>query len=361
MYVCIYYNITLCISDVLTYARLKIVNNNILFDTINHSDTINNKRVNIHYCIVFYVTIFVQGHINRVCQSCWLRGNRRLLHDQQRIPLPPQLPEENLPFVAPAFEDRENTAKIVLPNYSRAPNTSRHCIYNACRNVARHLVPTFIKVLLVKEHKYYVPRSARVCEIHLNSNDWQRLPEINTQRISEFTDAHVEDMIDLAKRDMSFNFENVNEMPNHVCHYWTGLTVLEFTALYDELMIENYITSPKTSLAMYLMKLRTGDSGKRLCSLFQIPRTTLELRIKKVREYLVEHFIPLHLGLQHMTPQDVATRNLMVPNALFGQPDSGLEERPAITICDGTYIYIEKSSNYLYHKKLKVYTNMTIL
>ncbi|KAF9806457.1 hypothetical protein SFRURICE_001252, partial [Spodoptera frugiperda] len=52
-------------------------------------------------------------------------------------------------------------------------------------------------------------------------------------------------------------------MPNHLCHYWTGLTVPQ-----------------------------TGDSNRRLSTLFNIPRTTLELIMKKVRLCLNEDFVP---------------------------------------------------------------------
>lgn len=51
------------------------------------------------------------------------------------------------------------------------------------------------------------------------------------------------------------------------------------------------------------------------------------------------HFVPLHLGLSHMSRQDVASRNTTIPNGFFGNPDSPIEDRQAIIICDGTYIY----------------------
>ncbi|KAF9809396.1 hypothetical protein SFRURICE_003493 [Spodoptera frugiperda] len=83
------------------------------------------------------------------------------------------------------------------------------------------------------------------------------------------------------------NFENVSEMPNHSCHYWTGLTVPQFLILFNFLPRLN-VKQPKRALAIYLIKLRTGDSNRRLSTLFNIPRTTLELIMKKVRLCLNE-------------------------------------------------------------------------
>lgn len=285
-----------------------------------------------------------------MCHTCWVRGNRRVVQDVQRIsveiPLPPEQPRspvENEPLessIYPVVDQRVLALRsIVLPNYKRSANTSSRCVYNMCRNAAGHLVPTFIKVMLVREYNFYVPRSTRVCELHLFSNTWQSLPEL-TNTFSDFNATQIEDIIELAKKEVCFDFENVQDMPNHICHYWTGLNVTEFLTLYNELSLDNYVTSPKLSLAIYLIKLRTGDSNKRLSSLFQMSRTTLERQMKKVREYLVEHFVPRHIGLQHITAHDISNRNLSIPNALFGNPNSNVEDRPAIVICDGTYIYI---------------------
>ncbi|CAH2109185.1 unnamed protein product [Euphydryas editha] len=43
---------------------------------------------------------------------------------------------------------------------------------------------------------------------------------------------------------------------------------------------------------------------------------------------------------------DIAKRNLSIPNTLFGN-----NNRPAIAIFDGTYVFLQKSSNYLFQKK----------
>lgn len=63
------------------------------------------------------------------------------------------------------------------------------------------------------------------------------------------------------------------------------------------------------------------------------------------RELLNQDFVPRNLGLNHISRAEIAQRNFMIPNGLYGGQD-----RSPIIIEDGTYIYIEKSSNYMYQK-----------
>lgn len=326
------------------------------------------------------------------CHACWVRAERQV---QRQRPLlqPPHVEEEGVqhdvqlpphssestsePVREPEEQDTPRSPAplnslvqqqihvdlptIMLPNYKRAANTSSHCIFSGCANRSWHLIPSFIKQMLIKELRYYVPACARVCETHLYSNEWHLLPEISNCG-NNFTANQIEDCIAIAARDANtFDFENVHEMPNHICHYWTGLRSNEFLSLVNEVPALNSVVSPRTSLAIYLIKLRTGDSNQRLSTLFNMPRSTVELHMKSVRNCLTEYFVPLHIGLHHITPEDAARRNLYIPNALFGNPEASPREMPLILICDGTYIYVEKSSNYLYQKRtysLHKYSNL---
>lgn len=59
---------------------------------------------------------------------------------------------------------------------------------------------------------------------------------------------------------------------------------------------------------------------------------------------------PLYLGLNHMTVAEVASRNTIIPEGLFGNPNLPSEIKPAIVICDATYVYVQSGSNYLFQK-----------
>ncbi|KAL4720736.1 hypothetical protein ACJJTC_011712 [Scirpophaga incertulas] len=150
----------------------------------------------------------------------------------QDIPMPPPQPPVN-PVSASVPRDPV-VGSIVMFNYKRAANTSRYCIFRNCNGLPWFIIPTFIKKYMIKENNIYILRSARVCRDHLYGNDWDTLPEVTTL-VTSFDARQLEDLINILKSEKSmFDFERVEEMPNHICHYWTGLEVAEFLILFRE-------------------------------------------------------------------------------------------------------------------------------
>lgn len=70
--------------------------------------------------------------------------------------------------------------------------------------------------------------------------------------------------------------------------------------------------------------------------------------MRSVRNALMLEFVPRHLGYDHISREEVISRCLAIPNALFGGRDG--EER-CLTIHDGTYIYLQRSTNYYFQRK----------
>jgi hypothetical protein len=99
-----------------------------------------------------------------------------------------------------------------------------------------------------------------------------------------------------------------------------------------------------------LAKLTTGEPNVRLAMIFHMSRRKLERLMKEARDALVEHFVPRHLGWDHVERERLLQRNLLIPNALFGNP----ENNRLITVIDGSYIYIFKSSNFGFQMKTYV-------
>lgn len=82
--------------------------------------------------------------------------------------------------------------------------------------------------------------------------------------------------------------------------------------------------------------------------LYCLNKTSIARFLNAAREALLRLFVPLHLGLHHISREELINKNLIIPVGLFGNRE---EERVPIVICDGTYIYLQKSSNYLFKKK----------
>lgn len=109
-------------------------------------------------------------------------------------------------------------------------------------------------------------------------------------------------------------------------------------------------------LGALLIKMQTGDSDERLSQLLQVPRHTLERLMNNVRELLEQDFIPRNLGINHISCEQLLQQNLMTLNAIYNYNNQNV-----ILICDGTYVYTNKSSNYMFQKdtySLNKYRNL---
>lgn len=237
---------------------------------------------------------------------------------------------------------------IVLDSYRRTADTSNRCFVPGCDNLERRRVPRYLKRSLLKEHKLFVTSNARVCLSHSTVYNWEILDEYEFVR--SFNPTQIETMLNLLSSVPAcsvLNFENIENTSDTLCHYWTGLTTVYFLSLFNSVpQLHTVCKKAKTALGMFLVKLRTGESMARMASLFLIGKVTVSTYIKNVRICLTEHYVPLHLGISHMSRAALSARNLMIPQGLFGT-----QQNNPIVICDGTYIYIQKSSNYLFQKK----------
>lgn len=292
-----------------------------------------------------------------MCHNCWRRTDRatsRSTAQRESELSSPSLSQSSQSEVSsnvlqagqPSLDTTSDS--ILLPNYVRAPNTQNQCFFPGCSETNRLIVPSALRVHLFCEYNYYVPPNCRICYYHLTSNSWDLLLQSIYNPIKIFSAAQIEDFARLLKDNMQnhIDFENIQSMPEHIIHYYLGLTKAQYQQILSEVPRLSNKHRGSFALAAYLMKLRTGDSDERMSALLQVPRSTLERLMNMAREILNQDFVPRNLGINHISRAEIAQRNLMIPNGLYGG-----EERRPIIIADGTYIYIEKSSNYLYQKK----------
>jgi hypothetical protein len=131
-------------------------------------------------------------------------------------------------------------------------------------------------------------------------------------------------------------------------HFWVALNNDQFNTILDQTpTMTRLCKHPRTTLGIYLAKLRTGEPNQRLATLFNMSRVHLGRPLAKAREYLTNEYVGLHLGLNHIDRNNLYQRNLTIPRQLFGNE----ENNKIIIICDGTYIYIHKSSNFLFQRQ----------
>lgn len=261
-------------------------------------------------------------HLERVCLPCWAAASRQVQRQpvagssqhtvesapetgimdgniitDTMIPVPPPLP----PLVPQPTSPQEQQlsqsfSKINSQKYKRVSASSRHCLFPGCANIERLLVPGTLKEVLLLNYKVYIPLSARICRYHLNSNRWDELEA----PYSDFTGFQVDDIFSKLEKatERQLDFNDINSMDSHLCHYWLGLTAEQFNELLNcNPLLYNHFPNPSVALSIFLVKLRTGDSNQRLSTLFKMPRSTLEKKINIVRNCLNEQFVPRYLGI----------------------------------------------------------------
>ncbi|XP_045455076.1 uncharacterized protein LOC123664602 [Melitaea cinxia] len=293
---------------------------------------------------------------DRVCHACWLRTKREAVRmnnqDENRQPLieitDNEQQEQNRPAPAeiPQSEltSTMETQRIVLPDYRRAANSTHTCVFPNCSSNTLHNISDKLRATILHNHKFYLPKLARVCGEHLSINLWDTLYD-SENSIQTFTVDQIQHVFSFVNQfNPSLDFENLQDMDERLFQYWIGLTKIKFNNLIEEVPRISELRKGCLGLAALLIKLRTGDSDERISSLVQIPRRTLEGLMDNVREILCQDFVSRNLGIDVLSRAELLQHNLIIPNGLFGSDNN------AIVICDGTYIYINKSSNYSFQK-----------
>lgn len=155
-----------------------------------------------------------------------------------------------------------------------------------------------------------------------------------------------------ACKKCSKRFE-ISSLKNEEYSDFTGISKEAFDDLYTyvEKHIRNTPTRDvKTSLCIFLFKVKAGLSNKLLSIIFGISKSSVRRAITSVRVTLKEHFVPLNIGVNHISRQTLInnhTRQLAKSIFTDGSGDSS----KLILVLDGTYIYIQKSQNHYFQRR----------
>lgn len=202
-----------------------------------------------------------------ICRPCWQRSQRAAQ------PNPNLAPHECV---------------LQIGEYSRVPNTAANCVFERCRNTTRHRIPENIRISLLVDCNLYIPEESRICEIHLRSNDWNEVIDSPNLR-HDFNSSHFSHIMSLMKaalsRSSNLDFENIENMDDNEIYIRLGLSREQFSDILEQTTSLSGSDS-KTALAIYLMKLRSGETNERLATLFQMSRRTVERHLFKKNERL---------------------------------------------------------------------------
>lgn len=217
------------------------------------------------------------------------------------MPVPIQTSENSVPVPPPLLPESQIVQykvghNIILDSYKRAASTSFHCVFQKCQNPAMSLIPTTIKGMLLRNHKIYIPRSARVCKYHLRISNWEKL----LCTLSEFTPGQIEDMLHILD-NYRLDLMNLETLPPNLCNYFIGTNYIQFLKLYKfASMLRRQVHCPKKALSIYLVKLKTRRSEEILAKLFNMPQSTLQLYVHNAKFWLTKQLEQSNLSIQQV-------------------------------------------------------------
>ncbi|KAK3104579.1 hypothetical protein FSP39_005352 [Pinctada imbricata] len=141
------------------------------------------------------------------------------------------------------------------------------------------------------------------------------------------------------------DFDNPSSMTDEEYVYFTGITKDQFAEVLSSLR-NTTVRSRRTCLATLFVKLRTGLSNNILSVLFSMKKHQVRRSVHAAKLAMMKEYVPDHLGLITSVMKPSSENTTPLARCLFSHdnPDT------AILILDGTSIYIQKSSHYLFQR-----------
>lgn len=176
----------------------------------------------------------------------------------------------------------------------------------------------------------------------------------NTTFLSNIDVCHLlENVRHLAKINnfTGINFDN-NSLGDEDYKNLTGLTRSQFDYLMTNIddIKHSKSRSIRSSIAILLVKLKCALDNKMIATLFNMKNWQVRRAVSSARKALMADFVPRNLGFRHISRDKVITNHTQpLAQGLFS---NGLAESPqALLVLDGTYIYIQKSSNLSFSRR----------
>lgn len=226
-----------------------------------------------------------------------------------------------------------------------------------------HSHPVMLTICLNSTHAFiktgiFAYSDNRCCSHHLELGFFNRHAlELNTSRKDKnwFSRSDVCQLVTnicqmMTARCSHLNFDNPAVLTSEDYFTHTGLNKEQFLQdLASSLSsLHNMkVRSIRTCIASCLMKLRTGLSNKVISVLLGLEEAQIQRSITSVGKALMNDFVPLHLGFEHISHNEFCrSHTTETASKIFGTSISY-----AITVLDGTYIYIQKSADYSFKRR----------
>ncbi|CAG2245126.1 unnamed protein product [Mytilus edulis] len=296
---------------------------------------------------------------DKICNTC---RHKYYVKETRPSPVVQHLLSDDEDYVPPA--KRRSTVLSSPPSVSLSiPSTSKsHSYCFICKKPGPKLivVPSQARFSTFLKKEVIIPAGCRCCPGHLTEDTFTEdaISKINCTNDNVILNRST--IMDLLKKlrytalqneQSRIDFDTDKVLSDSDFINLTGINKDNFNDLhsYIKTLVRNTPTrSTRTSLGIFLFKLKSGISNKVLSTIFNISRSSLREAISCVRQALVQNFVPQNLGFKHISHDDVVNQHTRpLAQTLFGDGTN----TQAILVLDGTYIYIQKSGNFHFQRR----------
>ena len=242
-----------------------------------------------------------------------------------------------------------------------------HSVCCLCKRAGPKLIvmTTQIRHQVFMEREILIPAGSRCCPNHIYDNRVSDTALNDIRTVGDRSELNRSSVADLLRfmrttalrhEKTRLDFDGPNGLKEEEYLTLLGISKDSFLDLFKYVQDQVRNTparSARTSLAIFLMKMRSGLSNKIMSTIFNVSKSSIRRCLSSVRTAL-KGFVGENLGFQHITRESVIqnhTRKLA--QTLFGD----IGESQVILVLDGTYIYTWAWSwcpaNLLHHKMTK--------
>lgn len=289
-----------------------------------------------------------------ICNACNLKFSRSKMPTSTPINDSGNTDEDRL-------MQNNKSPKSVRLQIKSTPMSHKYCVVCRKNGTARHslvVFPAKAHTQAFIETGIYIEPKSRCCTRHIEfsylTKDALNLIE-HSKSGRDFSRTDITQLIhnvrNVMKTTNKLNFDIPSLISDKGYLDLTGLRKSQFAELCCEVpnLKNSNIRSTRTTVAIFLTKMRTGLSNKLLSVMFNLKKSQVQRSINSCRVSLMKNFVPKHLGLDHITHDQFCEQHTTsMAGSIFKSCQDASE---AVLVLDGTYIYIQKSMDYLFQRK----------
>jgi len=241
--------------------------------------------------------------------------------------------------------------KITVKGVASLPRSDSKCFVCSIPYVRSRTPSNIIDQMWIK-HRILVPSNNRCCPWHYQESgffDEKCMAEIRKKIRNEAVLTSAEFSLWLNRLGSIAGSNRIDfEDPlltEEDYSLITGLSKSNFSTMHTFVkknLRDSKNRSTRNALAIFMAKIRLGVSNRFLGFLFGMSDRRVSDTITAVSKVLEDHFVPNHLGYNHLTRDEIKTNHTpSLSNALYRVADDSI-----VLILDGTYIYIQKPKDH---------------